>query len=159
MAPAASSRTGGLIMAIAMTDEPTTGARRHYSVDIKGGGELPEQAIERISALFAEMAKSRYTRLFPDYPFPEFDYFMAWLRQLGVTFTEFAFHLPDPDGFALRAAALGPVGGWRVRDDANPDNPDGRALTPDEIAQLVAVVQSSNDARRTVRRRKKARQA
>ena len=142
-----------------MIDEPSTGARRHYSVNIMGGREIPDQAIERISVLLAEMAKSRYPRLFPDYPFPEFDLFMAWLGQVGVTFTQFAFHMPDPDGFALRAVALGPVGGWRVRDDTNAANPDGRALTPDEIAQLVAAVQSSIDARRPVRRRKKARQA
>jgi hypothetical protein len=133
----------------------STEHRRRYSVETKGGGEVPERAIERISALLAEMAKDRYTRLFPGYPFPDFDSFMAWLGQLGVTFTQFAFHVPDPERVALRAAALGPVDSWRVRDD----NPDGRGLTPDEISQLVAIVQSSIDERGPGRRRKEAKQA
>jgi hypothetical protein len=119
--------------------------------------EMPERALARISDLLVEMAKDRYQRLFPDYPLPEFDPFMAWLDQVGVTFSEFAFHVRDPETVALRVAALGPVGGCRVRDEANPNKHGGRALTPDEITQLVAIVQSSIDTPRPARRRKKAR--
>ena len=123
------------------------------SSDQPTGGEVPEQGGERLLALLAEMAKSRYERLFPNYPLPDFDALMAWLDQLGVTFSEFAF---QGEPVALRVAALGPVGGWRVQDEANPDNPDGRALTPLEIARLVAAVHSSFDAKRPGRRRNKA---
>jgi hypothetical protein len=115
--------------------------------------ELDRARLEVIDLLIP-MAVKRYEQLFPWARVPAFDPFMAWLDELGVTFSEFAFHIRDPDTLALRLAEVGPVGGWQVQDENDP----AKARNPPlgEIEQIKAKIQASIDAAKPSKRKRKS---
>ena len=92
---------------------------------------------EKVMGSLTEMAADKYRRLFPWAELPEFDAFEAWLTQVGTTLVKFGFSTSNPHQLALRIAAVGPVGGWRLRDEVSGIP---RAATPEEIAEFVAAV-------------------
>jgi len=116
-----------------------------------------KQRLDRVGEILAGAASRRYTGLFGSGRLPDPEAFTAWLVQVGVTFTDFAVSDLSRET-VLRIVEVGPVGGWRFKDEVTGE---GRPATTEEIAQLVDSVRQrppmdppDRPKRRTPRTRK-----
>lgn len=99
-----------------------------------------QAGLDRLVEIMVRTAMDRYRKLFPWAEDPPFADFEAWMARVGTSWNEFGFVPAEPKELARRIAAVGPVGGWRVRDGVTSE---GRDCTPEEIAMIRARLEAT----------------